>query len=82
MLAVQSYRPQKYPPGPDFVQFGDTLFAGHVKAAGRMASNRRREFEAIHMDRLERAGLKPYNAETHRIYPPNDEEAFESAANS
>jgi hypothetical protein len=57
MLAVQRYRPQKYPLGPDFAQFGDTLFAGHVKAAGR-----RREFATIHMDRLERAGLKPYNA--------------------
>ena len=86
MLAVQRYRPQKYPPGPHFAQFGDTLFAGHVKAAGqasnRMASsNRKHEFAAIHMERLERAGLKPYNAETYSIHTP-DGEGFESAANS
>ena len=76
MLAVQRYRPQKYPPGPDFAQFGDSLFAGHVKAAGRMASNRRREFATIHMGRLDRAGLQPYNTEFHTIHTP--ERGFES----
>ena len=83
MLAVQRYRPQKYPPGPHFAQFGDMLFAGHVKAAGRASnqasSNRKREFAAIHMERLERAGLRPYNAETYSIHTPD---GFESAANS
>ena len=83
MLAVQRYRPQRYPPGPDFAQFGDTLFAGHVKAAGRVsAPNRRREFAAIHMDRLEKAGLKPYETEFHVIHTPNDDGALDSAPHS
>ena len=86
MLAVQRYRPQKYTPGPDFAQFGDSLFAGHVKAAGRASnqasSNRRREFAAIHMDRLERAGLRPYNINNAESYSIHTPDGFESAANS
>ena len=66
MLAVKRYRREQYPPGGNFVQFGDTIFGSHVRAAGHMsgpqtkADIRRQENAPFHMDRLERLGLAPH----------------------
>ena len=66
MLAVKQYRRENYPPGGNFVQFGDAIFASHVKAAGQGAQTqtraevRRQENAPFHMDRLERLGLTPH----------------------
>ena len=58
MLAVQRYRPEKYPPTDDFVQFGDSFLkrgvAAHTAAVQKLAERR---YSDLHSQRLNEKGF-------------------------
>ena len=58
MLAVQRYRPEKYPPADDFAQFGDSFLkrgvAAHTAAVQKLAERR---YSDLHSQRLNEKGF-------------------------
>jgi len=65
MLAVQPYRPGRYPPGRNWIQFGDDSLGHAISAAdeawGKLAA-KRQGMAQFHMDRLQKGGLVPLSA--------------------
>ena len=64
MLPVQPYRPGKYPPGPQYPQFGDDALHKSLEEARRALAERRSRLEHFHLSRLEAHHLMPYNRTT------------------
>ena len=62
MQPVQPYNPGRYPPGPQWAQFGDDLL-GHSASAADEArqklANKRQGMMEFHIGRLERHGFAP-----------------------
>ena len=63
MLPVTPYRPGKYPPGPQWTQFGDDVL-GHAMSntseeARQKLAAKREGMAQFHMDRLQRGGFAP-----------------------
>ena len=60
MLPAQPQNPGRYPPGPQWAQFGDDIIghaAGHKMQA--LLASKRQTFEAFHIDRLQQDGFMP-----------------------
>lgn len=62
MLPAQSYNPGRYPPGPQWAQFGDDLLGhslSHSEEARAKLARKRQGLLPFHVERLERDGLLP-----------------------
>jgi len=75
MLPVQPYRPGKYPPGPQWAQFGDDLLGRTFSVADEARANlaeKRRSMGGFHMGRLEEDGFLPVQSKVPHIFATHD----------
>jgi len=75
MLPVQPYRPGKYPPGPQWAQFGDDLLGRTFSVADEARANlaeKRRSMGGFHMGRLEEDGFLPMQSKVPHIFATHD----------